>query len=53
MAKQQTFGDKTKKQAVELRIAGEMSPPEHVHLDHGKLHVTVPAHGLAVVVIAK
>jgi xylan 1,4-beta-xylosidase len=45
--------DLTKKQAVELRIAGEMSPPEHVHLDHGKLHVTVPAHGLAVVVIAK
>jgi xylan 1,4-beta-xylosidase len=46
-------GDLTQKQAVELRIAGEMSPPEHVHLDHGKLHLTVPAHGLAVVVISK
>ena len=45
--------DLTQEQVAKLRIAGEMSPPEHVHLDHGKLHLTVPAHGLAVVVITK
>ncbi len=31
----------------------QMAPPQHIHLDHGRLHLTVPAHGLAVVVIAK
>ena len=31
----------------------QMAPPEHMHLDHGKLHLTVPAHGLAVVLIGK
>jgi xylan 1,4-beta-xylosidase len=45
--------DLTQEQVAKLRAAGEMSPPERVHLDHGKLHLTVPAHGLAVVVITK
>ncbi len=43
----------TQEQVTKLRAAGEMSPPERLHLDHGKLHLTVPAHGLAVLVIAK
>jgi xylan 1,4-beta-xylosidase len=46
-------GDLTQEQVTKLQAAGEMSPPERVRLDHGKIHLTVPAHGLAVVVIAK
>jgi xylan 1,4-beta-xylosidase len=46
-------GDLTQQQVAKLRAAGEMAPPERMHLDHGKLHLTVPAHGLAVVVLAK
>jgi hypothetical protein len=30
-----------------------MAPPERMHLEHGILQLTVPAHGLAVVVIGK
>jgi len=44
-------GDLTQQQVTQLRAAGEMAPPERMHLDHGRLHFTVPAHGLAVVVI--
>jgi len=46
-------GDLTQQQVAPLRAAGEMAPPERMHLEHGNLHLTVPAHGLAVVVIAK
>jgi xylan 1,4-beta-xylosidase len=46
-------GDLTQAQIAQLRAAGKLSPPESMHLDHGHLHLTVPAHGLAVVVIAK
>ena len=46
-------GDLTQDQVAKLRAAGEMAPPERMHLDHGKLHLTVPAHGLVVLVIAK
>jgi xylan 1,4-beta-xylosidase len=46
-------GDLTPQQVTQLRAAGQMAPPERLHLDHGKLHLTVPTHGLAVVVIAK
>jgi xylan 1,4-beta-xylosidase len=46
-------GDLTPQQVIQLRAAGEMSRPERMHLDHGKLQLTVPAHGLAVVIIAK
>jgi xylan 1,4-beta-xylosidase len=46
-------GDLTQQQVAQLRAEGAMAPPERLHLDRGRLHVTVPAHGLAVVVIAK
>jgi xylan 1,4-beta-xylosidase len=46
-------GDLTQEQIKQLRAAGAMSPPEHLHLRNGKLHLTVPAHGLALVVIEK
>ncbi len=46
-------GDLTQAQVEKLRAAGQMAPPEHLHLDHGKLHLTVPAHGLAVILINK
>ena len=42
-------GDLTQDQIARLRAAGEMAPPERMHLDHGSLHIAVPAHGLAVV----
>ena len=44
-------GDLTQDQIKQLRAAGAMSPPEHLHLRGGKLHITVPAHGLALVVV--
>jgi xylan 1,4-beta-xylosidase len=43
----------TQQQILQLRIAGAMSPPEHLHLTHSDLTLTVPAHGLAVVLIGK
>jgi xylan 1,4-beta-xylosidase len=46
-------GDLTPQQAAQLRAAGALSPPERMHLDHGKLLLSVPPHGLAVLVIAK
>jgi xylan 1,4-beta-xylosidase len=46
-------GDLTQSQVEKLRAAGAMSPPERVRLDHGRLHLAVPAHGLAVVLIGK
>ena len=46
-------GSLTQAQIATLREAGKMSPSEHLHLDHGTLHLTVPAHGLAVVLIGK
>ena len=46
-------GDLTQEQVIKLRAAGEMAPAEHVRLKQGKLQVTVPAHGLALVVIER
>ncbi|GGA60827.1 beta-xylosidase [Edaphobacter acidisoli] len=46
-------GDLTPQQVARLKAAGAMAPAEHAHLTGGKLHITVPAHGLAVLVIAK
>ncbi len=46
-------GDLTRDQIAKLRAAGAMAPPERTHLNHGKLELTVPAHGLAVVLIAR
>jgi xylan 1,4-beta-xylosidase len=46
-------GDLTPEQVAQLRAAGAMAPAEHLHLHDGKLHLTVPAHGLAVVLIGR
>jgi len=46
-------GDLTQDQVARLRAAGAMAAPEHLHLTRGKLQLTVPAHGLAVVVVAR
>jgi xylan 1,4-beta-xylosidase len=46
-------GDLTQAQIEQLKTAGAMSPPEHQHLTNGTLNLTIPAHGLAVVVFGK
>ncbi len=40
--------DLTRDQVKQLQAAGAMAPPEHAHLVNGKLDLTIPAHGLAV-----
>jgi xylan 1,4-beta-xylosidase len=44
-------GDLTQTQIQQLQKAGQMSPAENVHLDSGRIHITVPAHGLAVLLL--
>ena len=46
-------GDLMPAQVEQLRAAGAMAPAEHQRLHDGKLQLTVPAHGLAVVLIGK
>jgi xylan 1,4-beta-xylosidase len=46
-------GSLTQDQIAKLKVAGAMSPAEHLHLTHGDLNLTVPAHGLAVVIIGR
>ena len=46
-------GDLTQQQIAELRSAGAMAAPEHTHLSRGRLELTVPAHGLAVVLVER
>ncbi|WP_255484122.1 glycosyl hydrolase family 39 [Granulicella sp. 5B5] len=46
-------GSLTHEQVMKLRAAAAMAPPEHLRLDHGKLQVTVPAHGLAVLIVGR
>ena len=46
-------GDLMPAQVEQLRAAGTMAPAEHLHLHNGKLQLTVPAHGLAVVLIGR
>jgi xylan 1,4-beta-xylosidase len=46
-------GDLTQEQVARLQAAGAMAPPERMRLTHGSLQLTVPAHGLAVVMVAK
>ncbi len=46
-------GDLTSAQVTQLRAAGAMAPMEAQHLTNGNLRVTVPAQGLAVLVIAR
>ena len=46
-------GSLSRDQIARLRAAGKMAPPERLHLEHGRLEVTVPAHGLAVVIVGR
>ena len=46
-------GSLTQDQVAKLKAAGAMAPPEAMHLDHGNLKLTVPTHGLAVMVVDK
>jgi xylan 1,4-beta-xylosidase len=46
-------GSLTPAQITQLRSAGAMAPAEHLHLTQGALTLTVPAHGLAVVLIGR
>ena len=46
-------GDLTKEQVAKLQAAGAMAPPEHEHLQDGRLQIAVPRHGLAVVLVAR
>jgi len=46
-------GDLMPAQVEQLRAAGAMAPAERLRLHDGKLQLTVPAHGLAVVLIGK
>jgi xylan 1,4-beta-xylosidase len=44
-------GSLTQAQIAQLKSAGALAPAEHLHLRNGALHLMVPAHGLAVVLI--
>ena len=46
-------GDLTQDQIATLRAAGQMAPVEHMKLHQGKLQLTVPAHGLAVLIVGR
>jgi xylan 1,4-beta-xylosidase len=46
-------GSLSREQVKQLRAAGAMAAPEHMRLDHGSLHITVPTHGLAVLIVGK
>ena len=46
-------GSLTQQQIEELRAAGAMAPSEHARLNHGRLELTIPAHGLAVVLVER
>ncbi len=46
-------GDLTETQIAQLRAAGAMAPMEAQHLSQGNLRVSVPAQGLAVLVITR
>ncbi len=45
--------DLTREQIKQLRAAGALTPPEHMKLTGGGLTLTVPAHGLAVVLVGR
>ena len=45
--------DLTRDQIEQLQAAGAMAPPEHARLVNGKLDLTIPAHGLAVLTFGK
>jgi xylan 1,4-beta-xylosidase len=39
----------TQKQIAQLRVASEIPPPENKTLDHGKMVLTLPPKGLALI----
>jgi xylan 1,4-beta-xylosidase len=43
----------TRIQINQLQAAGAMAPPEHARLINGKLDLTIPAHGLAVLTFGR
>ncbi len=43
----------TQAQIASLRLAGAMAPAEHTHLVHGKLRISMPQHGLALVKVGR
>ena len=45
--------DLSEKQVEQLKAAGAMAAPERTQLHGGKLELTVPAHGLAVVLVGR
>lgn len=46
-------GSLSREQIARLRAAGAMAAPEQMHLHAGTLDLTVPAHGLAVLLVNK
>lgn len=46
-------GSLTSEQIAKLKAAGQMSSPESLRLKNGKLEITVPAHGLAVLTLER
>jgi xylan 1,4-beta-xylosidase len=44
-------GSLTQDQIKQLRAAGAMAPPEKAHLTGGHLEISVPEHGLALIVV--
>ena len=46
-------GDLTPAQVKQLQAAGAMAAPERTRLQGGKMEITVPAHGLAVVLVGQ
>ncbi len=44
-------GSLTQDQIKQLRAAGAMAPPEKVHLASGHLQISVPEHGLVLIVV--
>ena len=46
-------GDLTQAQVKQLQAAGAMAPTEETHLTDGKLELSVPAQGLAVVLVGR
>ncbi len=47
------LGDLTREQIAALKAAGAMAPAERTHLIKGDLRLTVPAHGIAVLVVSR
>jgi xylan 1,4-beta-xylosidase len=46
-------GSLSREQITQLRAAGQMAAPEQMHLSGGKLEITVPAHGIAVLIVGR